>query len=139
MNYSPVNFKRNIRIRGADLLHELKRPPQNMHGIIGYIFVFFTGFADYFFQINGGLCRITCALAAVRLFITLVTDFKPAAVKIISFRIHGLIEIAVASALLALRFCKNGKKSAFYFYAAFTCVILLVFIFTDFAPVRLAK
>ena len=135
MNYSPVNFKRNIRFRGADLLHELKRPPQICTASLDIYSFCFPASQTIVFQVNGGLCRITYALA-VRLFIT---DFKPAAVKIISFRIHGLIEIAVASALLALRFCKNGKKSAFYFYAAFTCVILLVFIFTDFASDRSAK
>ena len=64
---TPVNFKRNIRFRGADLLHELKH--SRKYARHHWIYIrFLTGLANCFFQVNGGLCR-TYALA-VRLFIT---------------------------------------------------------------------
>ena len=104
------------------------------HGIIDYIFVLFLLASPKLFGMEGTLCTITYALGAVHLALTLLTDFEPGLVKVIPFRIHGLIEVVVAVALaaLALWFYNQGNLLGCYYYAALSCIILLVFILTDF-------
>lgn len=116
MNYSPVNFKRNIRFRGADLLHELKRPPQICTASLDIYSFCFPASQTIVFQVNGGLCRITYALA-VRLFIT---DFKPGPVKIISFRIHRLTALYCwfLSLQILHQIARQNKYSLFFGLAA---------------------
>lgn len=116
----------------------MKMLSSKAHGVIDYIFVLFLVASPTLFHMEGNLCTVTYGLGGIHLLMTLLTDFELGAVKIIPFRIHGLIEIAVAVALaaLALWFYNNGNLLGCYFYSALSCVILIVFILTDFTAVR---
>jgi len=83
---------------------------------------------------EGTLSTITYSLAAVHLLVTLTTDFELGLVKLIPFRIHGLLEIVVsiALAILAVWFYNSGYEAGFNYYIALAVVIMIVFILTDF-------
>ncbi len=112
-----------------------------IHGMLDYATVIFLLASPTIFKMEGNLCTITYALAAVHFCLTILTDFEPGLIKVIPFRIHGLIEIIVAVALAALAFWfyNNGDAPGFYFYMALAIVIMIVFILTDFrsAPQRI--
>ena len=112
-----------------------------IHGMLDYATVIFLLASPTIFKMEGNLCTITYALAAVHFFLTILTDFEPGLIKVIPFRIHGLIEIivAVALAVLAFWFYNNGDTPGFYFYIVLSIVIMIVFILTDFrsAPQRI--
>lgn len=104
------------------------------HGVLDYIFSIFLLASPTLFQMEGNLSTITYALGAAHLLITALTNFEVGLVKLIPFRIHGLIEIVVALALVGLAFWLNneGNEFGFYYYLAIAGVILIVFVITDF-------
>ena len=104
------------------------------HGVLDYIFSIFLLASPTLFQMEGNLSTITYALGAAHLLITILTNFEVGLIKIIPFRIHGLIEIFVALVLVGLAFWFNSDKNllGFYYYLAIAGVILIVFVITDF-------
>lgn len=104
------------------------------HGVLDYIFSIFLLAAPTIFQMEGNLSTITYVLGAAHLLITILTNFELGLIKLIPFRIHGLIEIVVSLLLVALAFWFNsqGSEFGFYFYLALAGVIMIVFTITDF-------
>ena len=102
-----------------------------------YLFIIFLAASPTLAKMEGPLCTITYTLAAVHLVMTILTDFEVGLIKIIPFRIHGLIEVAVSIilAFLAFWFYKNSNVTGFYFYMGLAIVIMLVFILTDFKTI----
>lgn len=105
-----------------------------MHGVIDYLFIAFVLASPTIFNMEGTLSTITYILGAVHLVVTLLTDFELGLVKVIPFRIHGLLEVVVTIILgiLAFWFYNNGYETGFYYYMALAIAIILVFILTDF-------
>jgi hypothetical protein len=105
-----------------------------MHGILDYATVIFLLASPTIFKMDGNLATITYALGVVHLSLTLLTAFEVGVIKVIQFRIHGLIEFAVSIVLIALAFWFNSNNNVegFYFYTALAIIILLVFLLTDF-------
>ncbi len=112
-----------------------------IHGMLDYATVIFLLASPTIFKMEGNLGTITYTLAAVHFCLTILTDFESGVIKVIPFRIHGVIEmiVAVALAALAFWFYNNGDTIGFYFYMALAIVIMIVFILTDFgsAPQRI--
>ena len=104
------------------------------HGILDYATVIFLLAAPTLFQMEGTLCTFTYVLAGVHFALTALTAFEVGLVKVIPFRIHGLIEIVVSIALagVAFWFRSNDNETGFYFYLALAIVIMIVFLLTDF-------
>lgn len=106
------------------------------HGILDYIFSLFLLASPTLFQMDGHLSTITYVLGIAHLFITMLTKFEVGVIKLIPFRIHGLIEIVVAVVLVALAFWfKNSAEQpelGWYYYLALAGIILIVFVITDF-------
>lgn len=107
------------------------------HGIIDYFLVIFLALSPTIFSMEGTLATFTYALSGVHLLLTILTANSTGLIKVIPFRIHGLIEIVVALALTAVAFYFNNQGSTlgFYFYLALVVAILLVFILTNFRGV----
>jgi hypothetical protein len=105
-----------------------------MHGILDYFTVLFLLAAPTIFKMEGSLCTFTYVLAGVHLMLTALTNFEPGIFKVIPFRIHGVIELIVSVALIAVAFwfSSNGSDLGFYFYIGLAIVILIVFLLTDF-------
>lgn len=104
------------------------------HGIIDYLLVFFLAASPTVFNMEGALSTFTYSLAAVHLFVTITTDFELGFVKLIPFRIHGLLEVVVslALAIAAVWFYNNGYEAGFNYNIALAVAIMIVFILTDF-------
>lgn len=112
-----------------------------MHGILDYLLIVFVFASPTIFKMEGTLCTITYILAAVHLAMTVSTDFELGLIKLIPFRIHGLLEVVVTItlAILAFWFYNNGYEIGFYFYMALAIVIMIVFILTDFKTIPQKK
>lgn len=107
------------------------------HGIIDYLFILFVFASPTLFKMEGALCTITYGLAVIHLFVTAMTDFELGLVKLIPFRIHGLLEVVVSFilAILAIWFYNNGYESGFYYYMTLAVIVMIVFLMTDFKTV----
>lgn len=105
-----------------------------MHGIIDYLLIIFVFASPSIFNMEGNLCTITYILASAHLVVTVLTNFELGLIKVIPFRIHGLLEIVVSLTLASLSFWfyKNGNEFGFYFYMVLAIGIMIVFILTDF-------
>lgn len=119
-------------------INDMKIISSKVHGILDYLTVIFLFAAPTLFKMEGALCTFTYALAGIHLLLTAITNFEPGIIKIIPFRIHGLIELTVSVALIAVAFWfnSNGNLLGFYFYMGLAIVILIVFLLTDFKGSR---
>ncbi len=72
------------------------------HGLLDYATALFLFTAPTIFNMEGTVCTVTYVLASVHLALTALTAFEVGLIKLIPFRIHGLIEIVVAVALAGL-------------------------------------
>ena len=105
-----------------------------VHGVRSYLTVVFLVAAPTLFQMEGILCSFTYALAGVHFVLTALTGFELGIVKVIPFKVHGIIEVVVSVALAGVGFWfrSNGNELGFYFYVALAIIILIVFALTDF-------
>jgi hypothetical protein len=104
------------------------------HGILDYLTVVFLFLSPTLFGVDGTLATFTYILGVVHLLLTILTAFEVGLIKVIPFRVHGIIEIIVAIALgiVAYWFYTLDNLTGFYFYLVVAMVILLVFFLTDF-------
>ncbi len=105
-----------------------------IHGILDYATVLFLSFAPVLFGMQNLASTFTYALACIHLLLTLFTNFSAGAFKIVPFRVHGMIEIAVALILfgVAFWFRSSGDRFAFYFYIVFSIILFAVWALSDY-------
>ena len=120
------------------LSHIMKIISSKVHGIIDYMTVIFLLCSPTLFKMEGTLCTFTYALAGIHFALTALTNFEPGLIKVIPFRIHGLIELIVSVALICLAYYFNSQDNqfGFYYYMLLAIAILLVFLLTDFRGER---
>jgi hypothetical protein len=108
-----------------------------VHGILDYATVVFLLASPTIFKMEGTLCTMTYALGVIHFVLTALTAFEVGLIKIIPFKLHGLIEVIVAIALagLALWFRSIDNELGFYFYLGLAIIIMIVFLLTDFGNV----
>jgi hypothetical protein len=106
----------------------MKKINSRVHGILDYLTVLFLLISPSLFGMHAIGLRFTYILASVHLILTLFTDFKAGLFKLISFKMHGLIEIIVAITLIgiAIWFRTSGDNVSFYYYLIFSVVLLIV-------------
>ncbi len=106
-----------------------------VHGILDYATVIFLLLSPTMFDMQGNLAIFTYALGCIHFLLTILTAFEVGLIKVIPFRLHGLIEIVVAIALVGVAFWFRSQDSGlgYHFYLAMAVVILLVFTLTDFS------
>ncbi|MEP6737064.1 MAG: hypothetical protein ABJA70_16190, partial [Chryseolinea sp.] len=75
-----------------------------IHGIIDYVVVVFLLASPSVFPLGEFTSIFTYVLGGIHLALTIGTDFEAGIFKLIAFRIHGVIELIVAVALVALAF-----------------------------------
>jgi hypothetical protein len=104
------------------------------HGCVDYLTV--AGFcaAPSLFGLEATPATIAYTLSGVHLVLTLATDFPLGIVRIVPFPLHGMIEFAVAIALLALPwvFGFSADQHARVFCIAASACVLAVFLLTDY-------
>lgn len=108
------------------------------HGVLDYATVVFLLAAPTIFQMEGTLSTFTYALAAVHFTLTALTAFEVGLIKVIPFRIHGILEVVVSIALagVAFWFRSNDNDLGFYFYVGLAIVIMIVFLLSDFTSAQ---
>ncbi|RZM23920.1 MAG: hypothetical protein EOO88_24580 [Pedobacter sp.] len=112
-----------------------------MHGIIDYLVVIFLWISPSAFGLTGNAAIFTYVLGAVHLLLTIMTDFSLGMIRLIPFRIHGLIELIVSLALVmtAYYFGDIGDMLARNFYYGFAGAVFLTWLLTDYKKNRLRK
>ncbi|MEO7962027.1 MAG: hypothetical protein ABIR19_10800 [Ginsengibacter sp.] len=105
-----------------------------VHAILDYATVIFLLAAPSLFAMEGPLSTFTYALAGIHFLLTILTSFPLGLIKVIPFRIHGIIEVIVSLALagVAFWFKSNDSLTGFYFYLVLAVIIMIVFVLTDF-------
>ncbi len=108
------------------------------HAILDYATVIFLLASPSLFKMENLLSTFTYVLAGVHFLLTILTNFEFGLLKVIPFRIHGLIEIVVAIVLAAIAFWfnNNGSELGLYFYLLLAVVIVIVFILTNFRSAK---
>lgn len=105
-----------------------------VHAVLDYLTVVFLLASPSLFNMESPLSTFTYALAGIHFLLTILTSFPLGLIKVIPFRIHGLIEVAVALVLagVAFWFKNNNNLTGFYFYLVLAAIIMIVFVLTDF-------
>ena len=105
-----------------------------LHGVLDYLTVIFLVISPMLFHMEHKLGLFTYALAAVHFLLTICTRYPLGLVKVITFPLHGLIELGVAVVLAGFSLYMNhrGNMLGFYYYIWLAVVILFVFFTTDF-------
>ena len=115
----------------------MKKLSPELHGILDYITVLFLLVSPTLFEMQTASKAFTYTLAIVHLVLTLFTDFRAGVFKIIPLRIHGLIEIIVAVALIviAIWFRISNDNVSFYFYLTFAVILFIVWTISEYRVV----
>ena len=105
-----------------------------VHAILDYATVIFLLASPSLFNMESPLSTFTYALAGIHFLLTILTNFPLSLMKVIPFRVHGLIEVVLALALagVAFWFKSNDSLTGFYFYLVLAVIIMVVFVLTDF-------
>jgi hypothetical protein len=105
-----------------------------VHGILDYAVVLVFLAAPTAVGLAGISAVLSYTLAGVHLTLTLLTVFPLGAVKVIPFKVHGWIELAVGPTLVAvpwiLRFAHEPLARGFYVVAGI--VIFITRLITDY-------
>ena len=105
-----------------------------MHGAVDYGVVIFLLVSPTFFGLPyiTGMC--TYALAIIHLLLTIGTNFELGIVKIIPFKVHGIIELIVSLALVGVAFYLGNLEGDLskYFYLSFAIAVFVTWIITDY-------
>ena len=72
------------------------------HGIIDYLVVIFLALSPTLFHLSPFVSTITYALAGIHFALTILTDFPYGVIRVIPYKIHGLVEFLVSILLFAL-------------------------------------
>lgn len=107
-----------------------------LHGIIDYIVVLFLMLAPTLFGLSALIAFLTYALGLIHLTLTIFTNFSYGVVKVIPLKIHGLIELIVAIALMASPLMLDGLTEHSidrFFFAGFGVAVLLTWALTDYS------
>ena len=104
-----------------------------IHGIIDYLVVVFMFASPTLFNMQGSLSTFTYALAAVLLFMTLLTEYSVGLFKVIPFALHGFIELIVGVTVIVLAYTwfKDDATGKLY-YIVFGTFTMLTWLVTNF-------
>lgn len=103
-----------------------------VHGMLDYaVILVFIG-APSAFGLVGIEAKLSYALAAIHLALTLLTDFPCGAFRTIPLSIHGWIELAVAPTIIATPWIFSFGTHARAFYIAAGAVIFITWCVTDY-------
>jgi len=106
------------------------------HGILDYMTVVLFALAPTLFDLTGTAATLAYALAAVHLVMTLITAFPMGVVRVVPFRVHGIVELLVAISLMGIGMFNYGlEQTAGLFYLLFGLVILVVWLLSSYREV----
>jgi hypothetical protein len=109
-----------------------------IHGLIDYAVIIFLWLSPTLFGLSSTTSMFTYVLGAIHLALTITTDFEVGLIKIVPLKIHGLIELIVSIALVAVAFLLgniDGSKSMI-FYLIMAVSIFATWLITDYKPAK---
>lgn len=117
------------------LMHKLR---STCHGIIDYVVVLFLFMAPSVFHLPHKTMLFTYGLGVIHLVLTISTNFEVGLLKMISFKVHGNIELVVSLALVGVGFYLGsmegqGSQNFYFFFAA---ALFIVWLITDYNSVE---
>ncbi len=104
------------------------------HGAIDYLVVVFLLLSPTLFGLKDITAIFTYTLAAIHLLLTITTNFELGLVKIIPFKIHGVVELIVAIGLIGVAFYLGNLEGELSrnFYLSFGIAVFLTWLITDY-------
>lgn len=105
-----------------------------IHGIIDYLVVVFLVLSPTLFGLPELAASFAYILSGVHLLLTILTSFELGIIKLIDFKLHGVIELIVSFALIGLAFYLGVEEGilARNFYLGFAVAVFLTWILTDY-------
>jgi hypothetical protein len=105
-----------------------------IHGFIDYLVVAFLCVSPSIFNLPEVTTKFTYLLGGIHLILTLLTAFELGVVKIISLKLHGIIELLVSITLIAVAFYlgNNEGELARNFYIGFAIAVFATWFITDY-------
>jgi hypothetical protein len=105
-----------------------------IHGIIDYLVVVFRLLSPTVFGLTPLAGTLTYILAGIHLLMTILTDFPYGILKIIPYKIHGLIEFLVSILLVALPWIFHFDADTIdrHFYILFGAAVFMTWLLTDY-------
>ncbi|HJS56261.1 MAG TPA: hypothetical protein VJ765_17035 [Chitinophagaceae bacterium] len=115
----------------------MKKLSPRIHGILDYFTVLFLVISPSLFEMENNGSAFAYLLAITHLILTLFTNFQAGVFKIIPLRIHGLIELIVSIALVAIAmwFRNLGDTVSFYYYLVFSVALIIIWLASEYRPV----
>ena len=113
----------------------------NVHALLDYVTVIFLLASPAIFDMEEPLSTFTYMLAGIHFILTILTDYKFGLIKVIPFKIHGLIEVIVAVGLAVIAFWFNDYEYdlGYYFYLSLAVIFMIVFVLTDFLSLKVYR
>ena len=106
-----------------------------IHGIIDYLFVVYLLVSPTLYSMEPKPIKVTYALAAVYLLLTVLTNYPLGIIKLIPFGLHGLAELVIGVALIIIGFGYfRTNVAATQFYTWFASAVLVLWLFTTYDP-----
>ena len=104
------------------------------HGAIDYLVVVFLLLSPTLFGLNDITATVTYVVAAIHLLLTITTKFEFGLVKIIPFKIHGVIELIVSIVLIGVAFYLGNLEGELSrnFYLSFGIAVFITWLITDY-------
>ena len=105
-----------------------------IHGGIDYGVVLFLLVSPIIFGLPHITSTFTYILAVIHLLLTITTKFELGIVKIIPFKVHGVIELIVSVVLVGAAFYLGNLEGDLSrsFYLSFAIAVFLTWLFTDY-------
>lgn len=115
----------------------MKKLSAGIHGILDYVTVLILLISPSVLNMQTFGENFTYALGSIHLVLTLCTNFKAGVFKIVPLKIHGLIEVIVAAALIVISigFGFSGNTICFYYYLVFSVLLFMIWLLTDYHTV----
>lgn len=109
-----------------------------IHGAIDYGVVGFLMVSPSYFGLPDITSKFTYALGIIHLLLTISTNFELGVLKIIPFKVHGIIELVVSLALVGVAFYLGNLEGDLpkYFYFSFAIAVFLTWLVTDYKTAK---
>jgi len=105
-----------------------------LHGIIDYVVVIFLLASPSLFGLPEFTTCCTYILAGIHFTLTILTDFELGLIKVIPFKVHGMVELIVSLALIGFAFYVGGREGdlARNFYIGFGIAVFLTWLISEY-------
>jgi hypothetical protein len=103
-----------------------------VHGVLDYGVVIIFALAPTLLGIDGISAWICYILAVVHLAMTILTDMPLGVLKAVPLKLHGLVELIVALALIAVAWTFSALHSGQLFFTLMGAVIFFVWVSSNY-------